>query len=187
MADFAFWQCLYTAGHDAACLTRQGSGWFLRGTALFRHEAGPACINYAVTLDDSWRTIRGTLQGYLADRPVNHLIERRSGHGSSGGWHLDRRRVDGLDHLLDLDYGFTPATNMQQLRRVGLKPGEAANIPVVWFDLEQDTLIELPQHYARLDETAYRYASPQGPYEAVLEVAPNGFASLYPDLWRMVA
>lgn len=181
MADFAFWQCLYTPGHDAACLIRQGGGWFLRGTAVFRHEAGPACINYAVTLDDRWQTIRGTLQGYLADRTVNHLIERRT-----DGWHLDRRRIDGLTHLLDLDYGFTPATNMQQLRRVGLKPGEAANIPVVWFDLEQETLIELPQHYARLDQAAYRYASPQGPYEAVLEIAPNGFASLYPDLWRMV-
>jgi hypothetical protein len=68
---------------------------------------------------------------------------------------------------------------------MALQPGQAADIPVVWFDLKQTRLIELPQHYACLDGEAYRYASPQGSYEAVLEIAPSGFVRLYPDLWRM--
>ena len=183
MADFAFWECLYTPGHDAACLSRHGeAGWLLRGTAVFRHEAGPACVNYAIEIDARWQSRRGTVQGYLADRPLDHVIEHRP-----EGWHIDGRLIDGLGHMQDLDYGFTPATNLQQLRRVALKPGQAADIPVVWFDLDATGLIELPQHYACLDGAAYRYASPQGPYEAILEIAPNGFVQLYPQLWRMVA
>lgn len=181
MADFAFWQCLYTPGHDAACLLPGANGgWSLRGTAVFRHAVGPACVNYTVELDRDWQTIWGSVQGWLADRTFDHVIERRA-----DGWQLDGEPAAGLDHLVDLDFGFTPATNMQQLRRMALQPGEAADIPVVWFDLGATELIELPQHYACLDGTAYRYASPQGPYEAVLEIAPNGFAKLYPDLWRM--
>ncbi|WP_300302460.1 putative glycolipid-binding domain-containing protein [Ferrovibrio sp.] len=181
MADLAFWECLYTPGHDAACLIRQGvEGWLLHGTAVFRHEAGPARVNYTVELDGAWRTIRGTVRGYLADRPVDHVIERQP-----GGWHLDGRRVEGLDHLVDLDYGFTPATNMQQLRRAALQPGHTLDLPAAWFDLGMTSLIELPQRYTCRDAATYHYESPAASYEAILEIAPNGFVRTYPHLWRM--
>ena len=179
MPELAFWECLYTAGHDSAVLDRAGDGWRLHGTTVFRHDDGPARVSYAVEIAANWQSRRGTVRGWLAGRRFEHLIERRN-----NGWHLDGRSF-GLAHLVDLDFGFTPATNLQQLRRVALQPGQAADIPVVWFDLKQTTLIELPQHYACLDGEAYRYASPQGPYEAVLEIAPSGFTKLYPELWRM--
>lgn len=181
MTDCAFWECLYTAGHDAACLTRRDSdGWLLHGTAVFRHEAGPARVNYAVEIDSAWQSRRGTVQGFLVDRRLDHVIERRP-----EGWRLDGRLIAGLGGLLDLDYGFTPATNLQQLRRVALRPGQAIDMTVVWFDLGAESLIELPQHYECLDAGRYHYVSPAGPYEAVLELAPSGFTKHYPELWRM--
>lgn len=180
-ATWAIWECLYTPGHDAACLTRRGTdGWLLRGTAVFRHDAGPACVDYAVEIDAAWESRRGIVQGYLAGRRLEHMIER-----TSEGWRLDGRLV-GLGHLADLDFGFTPATNLQQLRRAALKPGQAIDMAVAWFDIGETGLTALPQHYERIDATSYRYASPTGPYEAVLELAPNGFTKTYPQLWRLV-
>lgn len=179
--ELAFWECLYTPGHDAACMTRHGEdGWLLHGTAVFRHPAGPARIDYAVDIDAAWRSRRGTVRGYLAGRRLDHRIERRD-----DGWYLDGR-PQGLSTLPDLDFGFTPATNLQQLRRAALQPGQAIDMAVAWFDLGATNLTALPQHYERLDAARYRYVSPDTPYEAVLELAPNGFARLYPGLWRMV-
>lgn len=181
MADCAFWQCLYTPGHDAACLTHQGvEGWLLHGTTVFRHKAGPARINYAVEIDTTWQSRRGIVQGWLANRRVDHVIER-----ATDSWWLDGRPI-GLAHLVDLDFGFTPATNLQQLRRAALQPGEIIDMSVAWFDLDETSLTDLPQHYECLDASTYRYASPSGPYEAVLEIAPNGFTRVYPELWQMV-
>lgn len=177
----AFWECLYTPGHDAACLTCHGAnGWLLHGTAVFRHPAGPTRVDYAVEIDDAWQSQRGTVRGFLAERRVEHLIERRD-----DGWYLDDR-PQGLSALVDLDFGFTPATNLQQLHRAALQPGQAIDMAVAWFDLEATGLTALPQHYERLDATRFRYNSPDTPYEAVLELAPNGFARVYPGLWRMV-
>ena len=37
----------------------------------------------------------------------------------------------------------------------------------------------------RDDATTYQYAAPSVPYEATLEMAPNGFVKTYPGLWAM--
>jgi uncharacterized protein len=180
MTAFAIWRRLDTPGHDAALLTPSDDGWSLRGAAVFNHARGPACVNYGVDLDTSWRTRRGTVQGFVGGRRFEHLISR-----DADGWRLDGVLVDGLAHLSDLDYGFTPATNLQQLRRLSLAPGQAAELAVVWFDVDADSLTQLPQRYERRSETSYWYAAPSVPYEGLLELAENGFAQTYPGLWRM--
>ena len=52
-----------------------------------------------------------------ATKPFVHEIRR-----DDAGWRLNGVRVEGLEHLVDLDYGFTPATNVLQLSRIALKP-----------------------------------------------------------------
>ena len=76
---------------------------------------------------------------------------------------------------------------MLQLSRIALKLGQSAEVPVVWFDLDSASLIELPQIYERRSEATYWYAAPTVPYQALLEIAPNGFVQSYPGLWRLVA
>ena len=181
MSAFAIWQRLDMPGHDAALLTRGGTGWSLRGTAVFKHQAVAACITYSVDIDPSWETRRGRAQGFVGDRVLDHVISREP-----DGWHLDGAKIDGLQHLLDLDYGFTPATNLQQLRRIALRPGQAADLPVVWFDIDAATLTELPQRYERRSETTYLYTAPTVPYEGLLELSRDGFAKVYPQLWLQV-
>lgn len=180
MSEFAIWRRLDTPGHDAALLTRTDAGWLLTGTAVFKHEAGPACINYSVDLHASWRTRQGRVHGFVADRKLDHIINREA-----DGWYFNGAFVPGLKHLWDLDYGFTPATNLQQLRRVPIVPGRAVDLPVAWFDVDAITLTELPQRYERRDETTYWYEAPTVPYEGLLELSPDGFAMSYPRLWKM--
>ena len=88
-----------------------------------------------------------------------------------------------MEGCLDLDFGFTPATNYLQLRRLDTPVGETREFDVAWFDGEGG-LIRLPQTYQRLTETTYDYASSQGGYRAVLEMDPGGFVVHYPTLWR---
>lgn len=179
MSVHVLWRRLDTPGHDAAFLTRTDTGWALEGTAVFRHEAGPAAIRYAVDIDPSWIPRRGTVRGRLAGGEVDHVISREP-----DGWHLDGRPV-GLGHLLDLDFGFTPATNLQQLRRTAPAPGATVEFSVAWFDLGETTLTELPQIYTCRDARTFDYRSPQSGYEAVLELADTGFVRNYPQLWTM--
>ncbi len=137
---------------------------------------------YQVEVDPGWETKRGVISGFFGNRTVQHEIRR-----DDAGWRLNGVRVEGLEHLVDLDYGFTPATNVLQLSRITLELGQSAEVPVVWFDLDSASLTELPQRYERRSEASYWYEAPTVPYQGLLEIAPNGFVRSYPDLWRLVA
>jgi hypothetical protein len=182
VGEFAAWRRLDRPGHDAALLRPHTDGWLLLGAAVFEHEAGPTSVAYQVEVDARLATKRGSLSGFLGDRAVRHEIVR-----DERGWRLDGVLVAGLEHLVDLDYGFTPATNALQLLRMALPPGQKADVPVAWFDLGSASLIELPQSYERRGESSYWYEAPTVPYRALLEIAPNGFVQHYPGLWRLFA
>ncbi len=138
-------------------------------------------VAYQVEVDARWETKRGAISGFFGGQTVQHEIRR-----DDAGWRLNGVRVAGLEHLVDLDYGFTPATNVLQLSRIALKSDQSADVPVVWFDLDSASLTELPQRYERRSETCYWYEAPTVPYQALLEIAPNGFVQSYPGLWRLV-
>lgn len=174
------WRRLDTPGHDACRLGGSGAGWTLEGTAVFRHEGGPAWLTYHVACDLAWRTRQGTVHGWLGMRPVEFGIARTPG----GVWTLNGAVVPGLEPLVDLDFGFTPATNLPQLRRAALAPGQAADVPVAWLDVTAGTLTVLPQRYERRAEAAYWYEAPSVDYAGLLEVTDAGFVRRYPGLWE---
>lgn len=178
-ACFAFWRRLDAPGHDAAVLAPGDDGWTLTGFAAFR-EKGPTGLRYQVDLARDFSTRSARIDGFRNGEPLVHRF-RRDGQG----WFLDDRLMPGLDDLVHLDFGFTPSTNLQQLHHADLAVGEEAEIPAAWFDIGEEVLVRLPQHYRRLSEDRFHYASPTADYEAVLELAPNGFVRLYPHLWEM--
>jgi hypothetical protein len=182
LIEFAAWRRLDRPGRDAALLQPSDGGWLLRGAAAFDHDGGSVAAAYQVEVDPGWETKRGVISGFFGNQTVQHEIRR-----DDAGWRLNGVRVEGLEHLVDLDYGFTPATNVLQLSRITLKLGQSAEVPVVWFDLDSASLTELPQRYERRSEASYWYEAPTVPYQGLLEIAPNGFVRSYPDLWRLVA
>jgi uncharacterized protein len=179
MTIHALWRRLDTPGHDAArIVAAPGGGRTLEGTAVFQHEGEPACLHYRLELLASWATRAATVRGFLGARAVEIHITR-----DDRGWTFNGERRPGLEHLHDLDMGFTPATNLQHLRRVGLQPGQEADIPVVWLDDVATSIVELPQHYRCESPTRYRYDSPTTGYHETLELSPSGFVRDYPGLW----
>lgn len=179
--ETAFWRRLDTAGHDGATLTPHGDGWLLRGMAVFDQGGLPACLAYEVHLLADWRTRSANVQGFVGPQPFSHAIER-----TAAGWRHNGEAVAGLEDAVDIDFGFTPATNMAQLRRVALQAGQEAAFTVAWLDVDAPRLVPLPQWYRRIDQDSYDYDSPSANYRATLRMARSGFASDYPTLWRMV-
>src|SRR5688500_13030093 len=129
MRAYAFWRRLDTPGHDACRLEQLPAGWQLEGTAVFLHERAPSRLTYRIVCDTAWVTRHGHVHGWLGDRTVDWTVLRTR----QGGWTLNGNAVRGLETFVDLDLSFTPATNLQQLRRVKLADGESADLPVTWL------------------------------------------------------
>ena len=110
-----FWRRLDLPGHDACRLEKHGNGWQLDGAAVFRNEDGrPARLDYRVHCDNAWHAQWGRVRGWVGSAAVDFAIAR----GGNGEWSFNDQVVPGLAHCTDLDLGFTPATNLVQLRRL---------------------------------------------------------------------
>jgi hypothetical protein len=174
------WKRLDRLGHDACTIARRDTGWRLCGSAVFRQGGAPARLAYKVVCDAAWRTRYGQVEGSLGDRPVAYRVARTN----AGGWQLNGVTVANLESCVDLDLGFTPATNLLALRRLDLAENQAADAPAAWLDVSAGTLALLPQRYARRTKATYWYEAPTVQYAALLEVAPTGFVLRYPGLWE---
>ncbi|HTO04916.1 MAG TPA: putative glycolipid-binding domain-containing protein [Opitutus sp.] len=174
----AFWRRLDTSGSDAARLYQTKTGWRLAGTAVFLQDKAPARLDYTLDLGADWTTERGVITGFVGGTIIDLMIVR-----DAASWSMNGTKTEGLEHLKDLDLGFTPATNLPQVRRANLRVGESIDFAVAWWEPGTATLVELPQHYRRRSERTYWYESPSGPYRAELEIASNVFVRSYPGLW----
>jgi uncharacterized protein len=178
-----FWRRLDAPGHDACRLERHGESWQLDGAAVFRHTDGrPARLDYRVCCDKAWHTKWGRVRGWIGAGAVDFAIARNG----RGDWTLNEEVVPELAHCIDLDLGFTPATNLVQLRRLNLKKGEAAEVPAAWIDLDGDSLSALAQRYTRKGDGEYAYEAPRFEYKDTLKVTAEGFVASYPGLWEAV-
>lgn len=177
------WRRLDTPGHDACCLGETDAGWQLDGTAVFAHEGQPVRLAYKLGCDRSWRTQHGDVTGWIGEKPVAFDITR----SDAGVWTCNGAMVSGLDACVDLDLGFTPATNLFQIRRLALAHGQAADAPVAWLDVTSGALDLLLQRYERRSPATYWYEAPRFNYAALLEVTATGFVRRYPGLWEVEA
>jgi len=120
------------------------------------------------------------VQGWIGTQSVELSILQ-----TGGSWTLNGATIPNLENCIDLDPGFTPATNLVPLCRLSLRDGQAADAPAVWLDVSAGTLGILLQHYERRTETKYWYKAPSVDYAAMLEVNQIGFIHRYPGLWEV--
>lgn len=179
-SETILWRRLDNPGHDACRLVDRGVTWRIEGASIFRHETGPAALVYEVECDRDWRTREGAVNGWVGSRQVSIRVTR----SSTGLWTLNGEVVPNMQDCVDLDLGFTPATNLSQLRRIALQVGQSADIPVAWLDAPFGSLEILQQRYERRTAETYWYAAPQFGYAALLQVCAMGFVQVYPDLWQ---
>ena len=183
MADTILWRRLDLPGHELARLEAREDGFDLSGTALFLQEGRPCRLEYLVTCDATWRTVSARIRGSTGDREVEIDVavdeERR--------WRLNGEDCPAVAGCLDIDLGFSPATNLLPIRRLSLAVGEAAEVRAAWLPFPQLTFEPLPQVYRREGESIYRYESDGGRFVRTLEVDAAGFVTTYPGLWRAEA
>ncbi|RWA71725.1 MAG: hypothetical protein E5X49_12990 [Mesorhizobium sp.] len=176
------WRRLDQEGHDCWSLSRAGDGWSLKGQAAFLQEGAPCGLSYEIDCDAGWLARTARVAGFFGD-----TLDYRFARLDDGGWALNGKKQTHVAGLVDLDLGFTPATNLLPIRRLGLRPGIATPAPAAYLAFPELKLERLDQTYRRLDDTRYAYAAPAFGYDEVLEVAPSGFVVDYPGLWTTIA
>ena len=177
------WRRVDGPGHDMCRLLATPEGWKLDGRAVFEHDGAPAALSYSVDCDADWHSQGGAVHGRIGEHPCDLRVTRLA----DGEWTLNGLMQPGLEACIDLDFGFTPATNLFQLRRIGLPVGRGADVPVAWLDAPAGTLDLLQQRYERRTIESYWYEAPRFDYRALLRVSAAGFVEDYPGLWRLDA
>lgn len=179
-ASSILWRRLDSPGHDGCRLDQTARGWQLAGTAVFVHDDQPAHLAYEITCASDWHAVEGRVRGWIGTRALEFRIRRTP----DGAWSFNGAFASGFVECSDIDFGFTPATNLSQLRRVDLAVGQAADLPVAWLDVTSGHLEVLRQRYERRSQWTYWYEAPRFSYAALLEVTPEGFVRRYPGLWE---
>src|SRR5688572_30362172 len=98
-----------------ACRFQSGfDGWTISGTAIFLTDRSAANLTYEVACGSDWSTRTATVSGWLGEKNISISLER----SETGDWQLNGSRISGVSHLVDVDLGFTPATNTNAIRRL---------------------------------------------------------------------
>lgn len=175
------WRPLAWRGSDQCSLWRDAGGWRMEGIALATPSGGaPEQIRYAVGCAPDWTTREATvdLRTPAEQRFLNLRVR-------DGRWYLNGREVEALRGCVDVDFGFTPATNTLPIRRLELAPGESRDVTAAWIRYPELSLEPLPQRYTRLAADRYRYESGTG-FAVELSVDDAGLVRDYPGLWQRV-
>ena len=177
------WRKLDHPGLDSCRLFRLGAGWRLRGAAIFRDRVGTCHLQYDVAVDGDWKTRTARVSGYIGGKE----IDLRIASAGAARWQLNGVPKKDVTGCVDVDLGFTPATNLIVLRRLALKVGQRADAPAAYLQFPQMRLVKLPQSYARIGRTEYAYQAPTVGYSGTLQVLRGGAVSRYPGLFERVA
>lgn len=163
------------------------SGWRFDGTLVAPIEDEPAHIQYFVELDRGWLTQRAEVAISVGDRAPRVISFEADGQGN---WKVEGASGEGLEGCLDVDLGFSPATNTLQVRRLGLEVGESETLTVAWLSFPELEVQPLTQTYTRLAPDRWNYGDDE--FTADLALSPEGFVLVYGDsdeddadpLWR---
>ncbi len=177
---------LASSEHFTAELRDEGPR--LHGTVVLPIDGRPAHLVYEIVADPEWRARRADV---VIDQPTVSGRTSRTTRievvaDGTGRWLVDGQPASALDGCLDIDLGWTPATNTFQIRRLGLEVGERQSLAVAWLRFPELVLERNEQTYERLGPTVWRYSS--GDFSAVLDVDGEGFVRRYgDDFWVAIA
>ena len=173
------WRRVNDVGTDAMRLWRREGGWRIAGSAVFLEEGRVVDLAYQVDCDAAWRTRWGVARGHWGGRAIDVEVSGEA----DGGWRWNGRRVPEVAGCVDFDLNFSPATNLITFRRMQLKVGERAEVPVAWLKVPEFELQRLPQTIVRVEARTYDYAAPTVGYAGKLVVDEHQFVLEYPELW----
>jgi hypothetical protein len=148
-------------------------------------EAGrPFRIHYEVRCDERWRVREVRAAAPDLERPVLELLAGGEGQWKRGGG----EPIPELDGCIDVDISTTPFTNTLPIRRLGLEPGESADVDVAYVRVPELLVGPERQRYGCLEAQAdgglYRFEALPSGFTAELPVDADGLVLDYPGLFR---
>lgn len=176
------WRRLDVPGHEDARAEQSAAGWRLTGQLDVEESGVPARLRYRIDCDHAWCTRSALIEGEAGDRPVRVALTA----DGAGRWARDGRALPELTGALDVDLGFTPATNTLPIRRLSLAVGETALVRSAWLRFPELRLEPLEQTYTREAEQVYRYVAQVdgAPFTARLDTDAYGRVLRYEGLWE---
>ena len=166
-------------GHDYCTIQNVGNDWELYGTALLMVDNFPSHLNYSVHCDRGWKTSYASVEGYVGKKSVSIRVKV----SESRDWIVNGQPQADLKGCLDIDLGFTPATNTLPILRLDLRVGDAMKTTAAWLKFPGFGFSALDQEYSHISDSEYLYQSGNRTYSAVLSVNSAGFVTSYPELW----
>jgi uncharacterized protein len=160
--------------------------------AIIGIAAGEAFrVSYQVTCDATWRVRAAHI---ATSHPSVHSLRLRA--DSERRWTTGAGApLTALDGCVDIDLAVTPFTNTLPIRRLDLRPGEVAEVAVVYIDAPTLEATAVRQRYTCLARAStggrYRFealpypALPQG-FLAELSVDAEDLVEDYPPLFRRI-
>lgn len=179
----ALWRRIDREGMDACFFDHSGAGYLISGTALYLERGGTAKFDYKVHCDADWSSRSARVNGWIGSRKKTLALSR----DPEGRWIIDGDMIPDADGLLDIDLGFTPATNTNAIKRLGLEVGEHVETTAIWLDTHDWCFKPLRQVYEKLSDTEFAYRSPAHNYSAKLVADAFGIIRDYPELWSAVS
>jgi hypothetical protein len=170
------WRRLDVAGLERCALWRERDGWSLAGTLVLGQPL--VDVRYEVRCDAQWRTQTASMRvrAGACERKLELATDLQ------GNWWSGGREVESVRGCLDVDLQLTPATNTLPLRRMNLPVGADAEVVAAWVRFPNLDMAPLPQRYARVGASEYRYESPG--FAADITVDDLGLVIRYGDLWE---
>jgi hypothetical protein len=159
--------------------------WIVADSVVFAsREVTPSRMTYRAEMDHKWRIRQIEVTVRNAGEPERTLSLFSDGEGH---W----RDASGVplpefDGCLDIDISATPFTNSLPIWRLGLQPGQAEEIRVIFINVPTLEIEPADQRYTGLADEAVRFESLGTDFVRELEVDADGLVVEYPGLFTRV-
>jgi len=179
------WAPVRETGLEHLHLSQRKNEIVADGMVLFEAQGVPTRAHYTIRCQSNWLTRQVAIHTVGLTGARQRLSSDGAGH-----WFRAGTPLAALDGCLDVDINVTPFTNTLPIRRLALKPGQSAEISVVYIALPQLEIKPVKQRYTCLDLTPeggrYRYESLASGFTAELRVDADGLVIDYAGIWKRV-
>jgi hypothetical protein len=176
------WRRLDVPGREEARIEQTAEGWRLTGQLDIDEASVRAQLVYVIECERDWRTRRTMVTGAAAGGAIRFEFTA----DGDGHWTLNGAPLPLVEGALDIDLGFTPATNLLPIRRLDLAVGDRADVRTAWVRFPELRVEALEQSYHREAARVFRYdAWVDGErFQARLDTDEFGRVLLYEGLWE---
>src|SRR5262245_31311689 len=153
MDELVYWHPLQHIGLEELHVQDDARGILAEGVVLGSAQTRSFRLEYQIRLDPAWQIQECVLRLVRRDGARDQTFRLSTdgqGHWTAG----TGADCSSLDGCLDLDISCTPFTNTLPIRRLGLTPGESADLLVVCLAIPELSLRPVRQRYTCISRTA---------------------------------